>query len=178
MEKSKACLGRLDIEHSLLPLPLRTQHPQQQLQLAPRGTYTLLARVERAVHLESRADEVREGRRVYTDDSDLFLCALHSGWVSWSAARRARREGRDLVMEVRLTREARYIGGYGQPLTAKARERGDEELGAEDDGTSLLSSGWGNGYDGAGLEVLRAEFVPVSFIRRRTSGGIIANPPG
>ena len=107
-------------------------------------------------------DEVREGRRVYTDDSDLFLCALHSGWVSWSAARRARREGRDLVMEVRLTREARYIGGYGQPLTAKARERGDEELGAENDGTSLLSSGWGNGHDGAGLQVLNAEFVPVS----------------
>ena len=82
------------------------------------------------------------------------------------AARRARREGKDLVMEVRLTREARYIGGYGQPLTAKARERGDEELGAEDDGTSLLSSGWGNGHDGAGLQVLNAEFVPVSPVLR------------
>ncbi|RPD57218.1 hypothetical protein L226DRAFT_536624 [Lentinus tigrinus ALCF2SS1-7] len=108
-------------------------------------------------------DEVREGRRVYTDDSDLFLCALHAGWVSWSAARRARREGRDLVMEVRLTREARYIGGYGSPLRARdrerERERGEEELGSEDDGSSLLSSGWGNGHDGAGLEVLSAQFV-------------------
>ncbi|KAI0691785.1 hypothetical protein C8T65DRAFT_82035 [Cerioporus squamosus] len=108
-------------------------------------------------------DEVREGRRVYTDDSDLFLCALHAGWVSWSAARRARREGRDLVMEVRLTREARYIGGYGSPLRAREREqereRGEEELGSEDDGSSLLSSGWGNGHDGAGVEVLSAEFV-------------------
>ncbi|RDX51378.1 hypothetical protein OH76DRAFT_1401702 [Lentinus brumalis] len=108
-------------------------------------------------------DEVREGRRVYTDDSDLFLCALHAGWVSWSAARRARREGQDLVMEVRLTREARYIGGYGSPLRARERERererGEEELGSEDDGSSLLSSGWGNGHDGAGVEVLSAEFV-------------------
>lgn len=106
-------------------------------------------------------EEVRSGRRVYTDDSDLFLCALHAGWVSWSAARRARREGRDLQMEVRLTREARYIGGLGAAV--RTRGSGDaEDLGSEDDGSSLLSSGWGNGHDGAGLEVLHAEFVPVS----------------
>ncbi|TBU39335.1 hypothetical protein BD309DRAFT_872520 [Dichomitus squalens] len=104
-------------------------------------------------------DEVREGRRVYTDDSDLFLCALHAGWVSWSQARKARREGNDLRIEVRLTREARYIGGFGNAL--HARERGEvvEDLGAEDDGRELLSSGWGNGHDGAGMEILNAEFV-------------------
>ena len=112
-------------------------------------------------------EEVREGRRVYTDDSDLFLCALHAGWVSWSAARKARREGRDLKMEVRLTREARYIGGVGHEL--RRREIAEivgqemESLGAEDDGSSLLSSGWGNGHDGAGVEILRAEFVQVSW---------------
>ena len=105
-------------------------------------------------------------RRVYTDDSDLFLCALHSGWVSWSAARKARREGRDLRIEVRLTREARYIGGLGQALRRPAergvQEEAEEDLGPGDDGSTLLSSGWGNGHDGAGLEVVKAEFVPVS----------------
>ena len=125
-------------------------------------------------------DEVREGRRVYTDDSDLFLCALHAGWASWSAARKARREGRDLRMEVRLTREARFVGGFGQKLRSAA-ERGvegaEEDLGPEDDGSSLMSSGWGNGHDGAGLEVLRAEFVPVSVIWRRTSADVFANLP-
>ncbi|KAI0794661.1 hypothetical protein C8Q74DRAFT_1193837, partial [Fomes fomentarius] len=105
-------------------------------------------------------EEVREGRRVYTDDSDLFLCALHAGWVSWSAARRARREGRDLRMEVRLTREARFIGGFGAGLRPRERGMEVESLGQEDDGNSLLSSGWGNGHDGAGVEVLKAVFVP------------------
>ncbi|KAG2014979.1 YTP1 [Coprinopsis cinerea AmutBmut pab1-1] len=38
-------------------------------------------------------------RRVYTDDSDLFLCCLHSGWVTWKGARRAKRKGRDLRVE-------------------------------------------------------------------------------
>ncbi|KAJ2963841.1 hypothetical protein NUW54_g14262 [Trametes sanguinea] len=101
--------------------------------------------------------EIRDGRRVYTDDSDLFLCALHSGWVSWSMARRARREGKDLRLEVRLTREARFVGGLGNPL--QVREALDEEPDGENDGSSLLSSGWGNSHDGSGIEVLQAEFV-------------------
>ena len=119
-------------------------------------------------------DEVREGRRVYTDDSDWFLCALHAGWVSWSAARKARREGRDLRIEVRLTREARFVGGLGQALRS-GEERGgegvEEDLGPDDDGSTLLSSGWGNGHDGAGLEVLKAEFVPVSLLCACAYGG-------
>ena len=101
---------------------------------------------------------------MYTDDSDVFLCALHAGWVSWSAARKARREGRDLRVEVRLTREARFIGGLGQALRRR-QEDAEEDLGPDDDGSSLLSLGWGNGHDGAGLEVLQAEFVPVSRAR-------------
>ena len=109
-------------------------------------------------------DEVRDGRRVYTDDSDMFLCALHAGWVSWSQARKARREGRDLKIEVRLTREARFIGGFGSALKARERSEPVEDLGAEDDGRELLSSGWGNGHDGAGVEILRAEFVLVRVL--------------
>ncbi|KDQ26530.1 hypothetical protein PLEOSDRAFT_1043220, partial [Pleurotus ostreatus PC15] len=41
-------------------------------------------------------------RRIYTDDSNLFLCALHSGWVTWSGGAAARKEGRDLKVEVRI----------------------------------------------------------------------------
>ncbi|KAI0766642.1 hypothetical protein BD413DRAFT_615054 [Trametes elegans] len=103
--------------------------------------------------------EIRDGRRVYTDDSDLFLCALHSGWVSWSMARRARREGKDLRLDLRLTREARYVGGLGAPLRFKTAET-EADAEAEDDGSALLSSGWGNSHDGAGVEILKAEWVP------------------
>ncbi|THV02534.1 hypothetical protein K435DRAFT_344981 [Dendrothele bispora CBS 962.96] len=43
-------------------------------------------------------------RRVYTDDSDIFLCALHSGWITWSSARKARIEGKDLKVDLRVIR--------------------------------------------------------------------------
>ena len=102
-------------------------------------------------------------RRVYTYDSDLFLCALHSGWVSWSATRQARKEGKDLRLEMRLSKEARFVGGFGAKFVGVPE--GQEGLG-DDDGTSLLSAGWGNGHDGSGMEILRAEFVKVSVPQR------------
>ncbi|KAF9072826.1 hypothetical protein BDP27DRAFT_1143509, partial [Rhodocollybia butyracea] len=43
-------------------------------------------------------------RRIYTDDSDIFLCALHSGWVTWSGAKKAREEGRDMCVRLRVIR--------------------------------------------------------------------------
>ncbi|KAJ3759112.1 hypothetical protein EV360DRAFT_42527, partial [Lentinula raphanica] len=43
-------------------------------------------------------------RRIYTDDSDIFLCAIHSGWISWSGARKAREEGKDLRVCLRIIR--------------------------------------------------------------------------
>lgn len=105
--------------------------------------------------------ELRGIRRVYTDDSDLFLCALHSGWITWSATRKARQDGKDLRLELRLTREARYVGGYG----AKYIGNPDGQDGpSEDDGTVLLSAGWGNGHDGAGMEILKADFVQVGSL--------------
>ena len=57
--------------------------------------------------------EIHGTRRVYTDDSDLFLCALHAGLVSWSTTQQARKDGKDLRLEVRLSREARFVGGPG-----------------------------------------------------------------
>ncbi|KAF5316649.1 hypothetical protein D9619_006248 [Psilocybe cf. subviscida] len=47
---------------------------------------------------------LRRPRRVYTDDSDIFLCAVHSGWLTWSGARKARALGRDLKIDVRVIR--------------------------------------------------------------------------
>ncbi|KAI0339675.1 hypothetical protein BDW22DRAFT_1335810 [Trametopsis cervina] len=96
-------------------------------------------------------------RRVYTDDSDLFLCALHAGWVKWSSARAARKEGKDLKLEVRLTREARYVGGFGSHYVGGSDD--EEDFIGEDDGRTLLSAGWGNSHDGSGVEILNAEFV-------------------
>ncbi|KAK6967148.1 hypothetical protein R3P38DRAFT_3299114 [Favolaschia claudopus] len=43
-------------------------------------------------------------RRLYTDDSDPVLAAVHAGWVTWSVLGRARREGRDVRVEVRVVR--------------------------------------------------------------------------
>ncbi|KAJ4473335.1 hypothetical protein C8J55DRAFT_433913, partial [Lentinula edodes] len=43
-------------------------------------------------------------RRIYTDDSDIFVCALHAGWISWSSAKKARDEGKDLKVRLRIIR--------------------------------------------------------------------------
>ncbi|TFK39725.1 hypothetical protein BDQ12DRAFT_508429 [Crucibulum laeve] len=48
--------------------------------------------------------KLKRKRRIYTDDSDLFLCAIHSGWISWQGARKARERGRDLRVDVRILR--------------------------------------------------------------------------
>ena len=105
-------------------------------------------------------------RRVYTDDSDLVLCALHAGVVSWASVRAAKRDGRDLRLEVRLTREARFVGGFGARLVG-----GDGDVsmqgGEEEDVDSMLSYGWGNSHDGSGVEVLKAEFVKVRLLSLR-----------
>ncbi|KII86008.1 hypothetical protein PLICRDRAFT_305117 [Plicaturopsis crispa FD-325 SS-3] len=112
-------------------------------------------------------------RRIYTDDSDPFLCALHSGYVSWSGAREARRAGKGCKIVLRVVRcgmrglgdgrggEAgelevvwRFVGGWGAKYMG-----GGEERGEEDDGRSLLSAGWGTSHDGSGIEVVSAGFV-------------------
>jgi hypothetical protein len=52
-------------------------------------------------------------RRIYTDDSDVALCAIHSGWVSWDGVNEAKRQGRDLRVEVKVMRVSR-LGSDGQ----------------------------------------------------------------
>jgi hypothetical protein len=129
------------------------------------------------VHSQGQGRPLRL-RRIYTDDSDVFLCALHSGWVTWSGARRAKEEGRDLRVEVRVVgcwaragaagvrgRESvvgRFFGGWGERFAEREKgefmiERSDED----DDGRGLISAAWGGGHDGSGIEVLRAEFLEV-----------------
>ena len=57
------------------------------------------------------APSPRRRRRVYTDDSDLFLCALHSGWVTWTGAWAARAQGKDVRLDLRVLKCAGAPGG-------------------------------------------------------------------
>jgi hypothetical protein len=99
-----------------------------------------------------------------TDDSDLVFCALHSDFVTWCEARNARREGRDLKVDVRGGVEGgvgRFVGGYGEMFM----DEGDRwEVSEDDDGRKLLSNGWGSTHDGSGVEILAAKFVDVSSL--------------
>lgn len=107
------------------------------------------------------------GRRVYTDDSDLALCVLHSGFMNMGAMRKAKANKRSMKIEVKLSREGRFVGGFGAPYHGGhlGKEGGGGLEGAhgnEEDGRRMLSGGWGNGHDGAGMEILGVEFIPVS----------------
>ena len=118
------------------------------------------------------------GRRVYTDDSDLALCVLHSGFVNMGGMRKAKINKMSMRVEVKLTREGRFVGGFGAIFHGghpeKEREgRSDGVNGAggnEEDGRRMLSGGWGNGHDGAGLEILAVEFIQVSCVVTKRLG--------
>ncbi|KAF9472851.1 hypothetical protein BDN70DRAFT_867976 [Pholiota conissans] len=74
----------------------------------------------------------RRTRRIYTDDSDVFLCAVHSGWLTWSGARKARARGRDLRIEVRVLRCAGTSAGSlfarGAGVAGVPKAPGDPEV--------------------------------------------------
>ena len=117
------------------------------------------------------AYETRGMRRVYTDDSDLFLCALHAGLLTWSETRQAKAEGKDLRIEVKITKEVRFIGGFGSRCVHEPGFSGGGGVGVygnKDDGSSLLSASWGNSHDGAGIEVVSATWVSVSVFGHNT----------
>ena len=75
----------------------------------------------------------RRRRRVYTDDSDLFLCALHSGWVTWSGAWAARAQGKDVRLDLRVLKCAGAPGGA----------RWIENLVGREDVVGRFLGGWG-----------------------------------
>lgn len=116
-------------------------------------------------------------RRIYTDDSDLILCVVHSGFVRWSAIRKAKAEGKDLKVEVSLVRVSgrglggalgvgRFIGGTGERYWCGEGDGLGTSTGAEeDDGRGLMSAGWGSEHDGSGIEVLAAGFVDKGTVR-------------
>lgn len=109
------------------------------------------------------------GRRVYTDDSELALCVLHSGFVNMSGMRKAKANKMSMKVEVKLSREGRFVGGFGaayhggHPEKEGGLDRVNGTSGNEEDGRRMLSGGWGNGHDGAGLEILAVEFIQVSY---------------
>ena len=70
--------------------------------------------------------------------------------------REARLRGRDARVEVQVVPAAeRYMGSIGS--AAEPVGGGDPE----DDGRGFFSAGWGNGHEGAGIEILDVAFVKV-----------------
>lgn len=120
-------------------------------------------------------------RRVYTDDSDILLCTIHAGKITWSGVQRARAAAKDLSVELIIRKELRYMGGPGVDVPWRMLKCADldVDLGLEDanagiskdadqavtvaeaESTVMHSASWGNGHDGSGIEVLNARWVPV-----------------
>lgn len=123
-------------------------------------------------------------RRVYTDDSDLVLCALHTGRISWNGIQSARSAHLDLELRLRVLRDVgHYVGGPGAVVRGDARgyasssSEQELDLGLEkllkslgrtfnvrevgEEMSWLQSASWESGHDGSGIEVLGAEWVPV-----------------
>lgn len=100
------------------------------------------------------ADPKRQ--RVYTDDSDPFLCALHAGYVTWSGARAARKNGMGLRVEVRVVRCAGSSPGLGSSVSSLgsgtassvAHSSGADGKGTRTVGVGLFLGGWGERYRG------------------------------
>jgi hypothetical protein len=95
----------------------------------------------------------------------------------------ARRRGQDAQVEVQVVPAAeRYFGNLG--TAAEPGGGGDPE----DDGRGVFSAGWGNGHEGAGIEILDVAFVKVrcadlctmnsGFFKLFTQGGTAHRAPG
>ncbi|EJD07521.1 uncharacterized protein FOMMEDRAFT_164472 [Fomitiporia mediterranea MF3/22] len=126
-------------------------------------------------------------RRLYTDDSNIALCALHSGRVSLPGLQRARKAGLDLSIRLALYRDiGRYIGGVSafadggaaegapdvdvglkQLLNLKSSREIGEDVRLEDvNWLETPSASWTSGNDGSGIEVLSAEWMPRGSTRK------------
>jgi hypothetical protein len=93
-----------------------------------------------ALPISSSKTRTRRPRRIYTDDSDIFLCAIHSGWVTWSGARKARLKGRDMRIEVRMMRCA-GVGGGIESLSDSGE--GESERGVKEEMIGRFVGGYG-----------------------------------
>ncbi|KAG8895735.1 hypothetical protein FRB99_000378, partial [Tulasnella sp. 403] len=110
----------------------------------------------------------------YTDDSDLRLILLHSGFIALEEMDKAKSESKDLRIKLRVGRypRARYIGGPAEPRrtsaspalssgsgglpSSKKRTRTERE---REDGSWIKSFAWGNSHDGGSIEVVGVEWV-------------------
>jgi hypothetical protein len=72
----------------------------------------------------------------------------------------ARRRGRDARVKVQVVPAAeRYVGSVG---TAPEPGPGGDP---EDDGREFFSAGWGNGHEGAGIEILDVDCASLSALK-------------
>ncbi|KAG8987174.1 hypothetical protein FRB90_003562 [Tulasnella sp. 427] len=94
----------------------------------------------------------------YTDDSDLRLILLHSGFVTLEDMTKAKNERKDLKIRLKVGRypRSRYVGGPSEaPAGPPPKKR------SKHDGTDvkIKSYAWGNSHDGGSLEVLNVEII-------------------
>lgn len=89
------------------------------------------------LHVLGGSRRSRKTRRVYTDDSDVFLCAIHAGWMTWSGAWKAKERGRDIRVDLRVIRVAgagtnnifaKGVGGYDCGVYDGGGVGGDPEM--------------------------------------------------
>lgn len=104
----------------------------------------------------------------YTDDSDLRLILLHSGFIDVEEMELAKLKGMDLRVRLRVGRYARgrYIGGpssssqHGGRTTLLPNINGVPSNN-KNTGVELRSYAWGNSHDGGSVEVLECAWMDV-----------------
>lgn len=116
----------------------------------------------------------------YTDDSDIRLVLIHSGFTSLENMARTKAEGKDLRVRLKVgrTSRARYVGGYAEirgsdqtrlgrsPSSSPSKHSPPMEKADKlqnENGTPVIKSfAWGNSHDGGSIEVISCEVVQVS----------------
>ncbi|KIY67438.1 hypothetical protein CYLTODRAFT_490642 [Cylindrobasidium torrendii FP15055 ss-10] len=102
------------------------------------------------------ASRTVSSRRVYTDDSDLYLCAIHAGMLrpmSHSVA-----TAPDVRITVRLISVAAHMPPPGHELVGRFLAG----VGQGEFGRQLQSSAWGANHDGGAFEIIDARWTPAS----------------
>ncbi|KAG9047306.1 hypothetical protein FS837_002563 [Tulasnella sp. UAMH 9824] len=92
----------------------------------------------------------------YTDDSDLRLILLHSGFITIDDMYKAKNENKDLRVRLRVGRypRGRYVGGPAEiPAGPPPKKRNKHDSGE----VRIKSYAWGNSHDGGSLEVLSVD---------------------
>lgn len=94
----------------------------------------------------------------YTDDSDLRLILVHSGFITIDDMCKAKNENKDLRVRLRVGRypRGRYVGGPAEASTSPPPKKRSKHDNGE---VRIKSYAWGNSHDGGSLEVLSVDVI-------------------